>query len=48
MENHQRCGLFYNCDVKYIHGHKCNEHKLFHMDVTLPIHYEEIIMVDNT
>ena len=35
-------GLFYNCDEKYIKGHRCREHKLFHMDVSSLIMVEDL------
>ena len=26
-------GLCYNCDKKFVKGHKCREQKFFHMDM---------------
>jgi len=34
MADRQKRGLCYNCDEKYNLGHKCKEHKLFHIDAT--------------
>jgi hypothetical protein len=42
MEDHQRCGLYYNCDEKYALGHRCKEHKLFQIDMTTQALTEDI------
>ena len=37
MANHERKGLCYKCDEKYVKGHRCREQKLFQKDVSLSI-----------
>ena len=32
LEERRAKGLFFNCDIKYSKGHKCNTNKLFYID----------------
>ena len=42
MENCQRKGIYYNFDQKYVMGHSCCEHKIFHMDVNALVTVDEV------
>ena len=42
MENRKRKGLCYNCDEKYVWGHRCREQKLFHIDASTTPEMEEV------
>lgn len=37
-------GLCYNCDEKFVKGHKCKEQTLFHMDMHVPPTSEEVTL----
>ena len=43
MVDRQCKGLCYNYDEKFVKGHKCKEHKLFHMDMQESPTIEEVI-----
>jgi len=36
MEEHQKKGLCYNYDEKFVHGHRCTQQKLYLLDVDAP------------
>ena len=36
MEEHRKKGLCYNCDEKFIHGHRCTQQKLYLVDGDAP------------
>ena len=48
MEDHQKRGLYYNCDEKYSTSNECKEQRLFHIDMTPYTDSEELIIVDTT
>jgi len=41
MTDRQSHALCYNCDEKWVRGHKCKEKKLFQIDTSSPPTYEE-------
>jgi len=44
MENRWCRGHCYNCDEKWVLGHKCKEKKLFQIDVTSPPTFKELTL----
>jgi hypothetical protein len=42
IADRQRKGLCYNCDEKWVKGHRCREQKLFHMDVNVSVTVDEV------
>lgn len=46
MVEQQRSKIYYNCDEMYAPSHKCNEQKLFQIDVTSHTQSKDIIIED--
>jgi hypothetical protein len=44
MADHQRRGLWYNCDENNAPGHRCKEHKLFQIDMTTHALIKDILI----
>jgi len=42
MAERQRIKLCYNCDDRYVPGHKCNKHNFFQIDVSSHTQLEDI------
>jgi len=36
MEDRRKKGLCYNCDEKFVHGHRCTQQKLYLLDADAP------------
>ena len=42
MEDRKQKGLCYNCDEKYVKGHRFQEQKIFHMDANSSPVFEDL------